>query len=375
MKLNSSDGDLASRLLAWYERERRALPWRARRGVVSDPYRVWLSEVMLQQTTVASAEPYFRAFIARWPTLEMLAAARRGEVLHAWQGLGYYARARNLHSCAQEVSRRPGARFPDNEAELARLPGIGPYSAAAIAAIAFQKRAVVVDGNVIRVMARLFAVEQPLPGARQRLYALAERLTPEHRPGDYAQAVMDLGALVCTPRRPECGRCPWGRDCLAHARGIAESLPRRAQRRPRPVRHGVAFLALTADGRALFRRRPERGLLGGMMEVPSTPWRDEPWSMAEARGLAPLAARWRALEGAVRHTFTHFRLELEVLTGRPEAEPTAHAGVWHPLERVGELALPTVMKKVLHHAGAAFDLPDHAGRRPPCGQISSASFG
>ncbi len=360
----TSDGELVSRLLAWYARERRFLPWRAAPGTPPDPYRVWISEVMLQQTTVATVAPYFRAFVERWPTLNELVEAPLDEVLHAWQGLGYYARARNLSKCAREVSRRPGARFPDNEADLARLPGIGPYTAAAIAAIAHERRAVVVDGNVMRVMARLFAVRQPLPQASKRLRALAERLTPARRPGDYAQAVMDLGALVCTPRRPQCGRCPWARACLAHARGIAETLPRRAPKRVRPLRHGIAFLALTADGRALFRRRPEQGLLGGMMEVPSTPWRERPWSLAEARSRAPLAARWRALDGTVRHTFSHFRLELGVLAARTEPEPSRDADIWHPLERLGELALPTVMRKVVRHPRAAVNGDESPSARP-----------
>ena len=359
MYASPTEDALAPRLLAWYDRRRRALPWRAPPGIEPDPYRVWLSEIMLQQTTVAAVEPYFRDFVGRWPTVGALAQASLDDVLQAWQGLGYYARARNLHKCAQVVSRCLGGRFPDGETELRDLPGIGPYTAAAMAAIAFGESAVVVDGNVMRVIARLYGVEEPLPGARRRLRELAGRLTPSSRAGDYAQAVMDLGALVCTPRNPACGRCPWAEACVGCARGIAQALPLRAAKAARPVRRGVAFLALRPDGRVLLRRRPERGLLGGMMEVPSTPWRANAWTLAEARDHAPLRARWRACEGVVRHTFTHFRLELGVLAGTPaegrEADGgvAADGGIWHPLESLSELALPTLMKKVVRHGLAA----------------------
>lgn len=318
-----------------------------RRRRTPDPYHVWLSEVMLQQTTVATAEPYFRAFIARWPNVEALAAAEPDAVLHAWQGLGYYARARNLHRCATVVADRHGGRFPETEAALRTLPGVGPYTAAAIAAIAFDRPATVVDGNVERVVARLFAVETPLPAAKAELGRLAATLTPATRPGDFAQAMMDLGATVCTPRAPDCGSCPLAAACAGRAGGLAERLPRRAPRKPRPTRHGVAFWAVRPDGAVLLRRRRERGLLGGMMEIPSTDWRRRPWSDAEAREAAPVAADWRALPGVVRHGFTHFRLQLAVMAGRADDRA---AGLWCPPDRLSDHALPTLMKKVVRHA-------------------------
>ncbi|MFQ5958246.1 MAG: A/G-specific adenine glycosylase [Alphaproteobacteria bacterium] len=339
----------AADLLAWYDRHGRALPWRPPPGARADPYHVWLSEIMLQQTTTAAVAPYFRAFLARWPRIEDLAAAALDDVLHAWQGLGYYARARNLHQCAQAVAGEHGGRFPDGEDALARLPGIGPYTAAAIAAIAFDRPATVVDGNVERVMARLFGVDAPLAGARPRLRALAHSLTPARRTGDYAQAVMDLGATVCTPRSPACGLCPWAGACLARAHGTAATLPRRAPKAEKPTRHGVVFWAVRADGAVLLRRRAEAGLLGGMMEVPSTPWREAAWSDAEAHAHAPVEARWRRLPGTVRHTFTHFRLELGVLAGEVDGDAAA-PGVWCPPGRLGDHALPTLMKKVARHA-------------------------
>ncbi len=336
-------------VLAWYDLNRRDLAWRAAPGERPDPYRVWLSEIMLQQTTTAAVHSYFRAFVARWPGVAELAAAALDDVLHAWQGLGYYARARNLHACARLVVARHGGRFPDSEAALMALPGIGPYTAAAIAAIAFGRPAAVVDGNVERVMARLFGVRQPLPGARPALRALAATLTPASRPGDYAQAVMDLGATVCTPRDPACAACPWAPACVARARGLIDELPRRAPRAAKPTRHGVAFWVVRPDGAVLLRRRADSGLLGGMMEVPSTPWRAAGWTAAEARAHAPLAARWRRLPGAVRHSFTHFRLELGVLAAEARADAAAN-GVWCPPGRLGEHALPTVMKKIARHA-------------------------
>lgn len=338
-------------LLDWYDRHRRLLPWRGPTGGAPDPYRIWLSEVMLQQTTVAAVAPYFESFIARWPSVHDLAAADLDEVLHAWQGLGYYARARNLHRCAQLISRDLGGRFPESEEELRRLPGVGRYTGAAIAAIAFGHRAVVVDGNVERVIARLFAVEEPLPGAKTTLYNLADTLTPDRRPGDYAQAVMDLGATICTPRAPKCMLCPWARSCAG--REIAETLPRRAPKAERPTRRGVAFWIVRPDGAVLLRRRPEKGLLGGMIEVPSTAWRagDMPTPSA-ARKEAPLPAlNWKPLPGSVQHTFTHFHLELTVLSGRVgrTAGPPSGA-IWAHPDRLGEHALPTLMKKIARHA-------------------------
>ncbi len=346
---------LARRLLAWYDRHARRLPWRSPPGVPADPYRVWLSEVMLQQTTVTAVEPYFHAFVARWPTVESLAAAPLDDVLAAWAGLGYYARARNLHACARALAAL--GRVPDTEDELLELPGVGTYTAAAIAAIAFGRRAVVVDGNVLRVMARLFAVEDPLPGAKPRLAALAARLTPKRRPGDYAQAVMDLGATLCTPKAPACGICPWRDDCEGRRLGLVTRLPARDARKPRPTRRGVAFWLRRADGAVFLRRRPAKGLLGGMLEFPSTPWRAEPWPVDEALAAAPLPARWQMLPGRVEHVFTHFSLELAVAAGRARRGDAAGEGEWCPQEELGSRALPSLMHKVARHALAAGGVP------------------
>jgi A/G-specific adenine glycosylase len=340
---------LASELLGWYDRHRRSLPWRARPGERPDPYRVWLSEIMLQQTTVATVSAFFDRFVARFPTVEALAKASLDDVLHAWQGLGYYARARNLHRCARAVVAEHGGRFPDTEAGLHALPGIGAYTAAAIAAIAFDRKAAAVDGNVERVVARLFALETPLPGAKAELRALAETLVPEQRSGDFAQALMDLGATICTPRSPQCILCPWQSGCRGRAAGIADSLPRRRARPEKPTRHGFAFWAVRPDGSVLLRKRPENGLLGGMMEVPSTEWRETAIDEAEARRLAPVRAAWVRLPGTVRHTFTHFHLELTVLSGEVAAGAKAE-GVWVPLDRLSEQALPTAIKKIVNHA-------------------------
>jgi A/G-specific adenine glycosylase len=344
----------ARRLLAWYDKARRRLPWRAEPGEPPDPYRVWLSEIMLQQTTVSAADPYFLRFVRRWPDVRSLAAAPLDAVLAEWQGLGYYARARNLHRAAKMVADDRGGRFPDTEAELRRLPGVGPYTAAAIAAIAFGRRAAAVDANAERVLARLFAVREPLPAVKERLRGLARDLVPDARSGDFAQAMMDLGATICTPRGPRCGLCPVEAACLARAEGIEDALPARRAKAPRPTRHGVAFYLERPDGALWLRRRPEAGLLGGMIEVPSSPWRAHAFDAAEARAAAPLRARWRPVPGRVRHTFTHFHLELTVLAARVGAKQAAGlSGIWAGAERMGELALPTVMKKVIRHARAA----------------------
>ncbi|MEE9209354.1 MAG: A/G-specific adenine glycosylase [Kiloniellales bacterium] len=368
----------AGHLLAWYRAHARALPWRALPGAAADPYAVWLSEIMLQQTTVASVAPYFRTFLARWPRVEDLAEAPLDAVLSAWAGLGYYARARNLHACARAVCAEHGGRFPDTEAGLRALPGIGPYTAAAVAAIAFGRRAAPVDGNVERVTARYFAVAAPLPGAKAELRRRAEDLLPEESErgfpyGDLAQALMDLGATVCLPAQPRCGSCPLAADCRGRANGLAAELPRRAPRRARPLRRGVAFWLTRADGAVLLRRRAEAGLLGGMMEVPSTEWREAPWSAEEAGaqapvvapGSAPGAATWRPLPGVVRHGFTHFRLELEVwiapALGDPPGDASGDApggaapatGRWVRPEELDAAGLPTLMRKVARHALAA----------------------
>ena len=339
-------------LLAWYDRHARRLPWRALPDETADPYGVWLSEIMLQQTTVAAVAPYYRGFLERWPRVHDLAAAPLDDVLTAWAGLGYYARARNLHKCARVVSVEFDGAFPDSEAGLRALPGIGAYTAAAIAAIAFGRPATVVDGNVERVVARLFTVETPLPAAKAELRRLAETLTPataEGRPGDYAQAMMDLGATVCLPRNPKCMLCPLQADCSGRARGLAAELPRRSPKAERPTRRGVAFWTLDSDGRILLRRRPEKGLLGGMMEVPSTAWTAAGASATEASAQAPAALDWRPLPGLVRHTFTHFHLELEVWAGAVANGGEAD-GRWVALDELGDQALPSVMRKVVKHA-------------------------
>ena len=301
---------------------------------------------MLQQTTVAAVRGYFEAFLARWPTVADLAAAPDAEVMAAWAGLGYYARARNLLACARVVARDLGGRFPETEAGLRALPGIGPYTAAAIAAIAFDRRAVVVDGNVERVMARLARVEAPLPAAKPRLRALAEAMTPAERPGDYAQAVMDLGATVCTPRAPACGICPLICACAARRAGVAAELPRRAEKAARPVRHGTAWLALRDDGSVLVETRPASGLLGGMLGLPGGPWSETP-----PQPRAPFAAEWRDL-GEVRHTFTHFHLILRLRGARLPACAAAPAGAWLPAGPLAA-ALPSVMRKALRLGLAA----------------------
>jgi A/G-specific adenine glycosylase len=334
-------------LLAWYDRHRRALPWRAPPGRRPDPYRVWLSEIMLQQTTVVTVGPYFDRFVARWPDVFALAATSLDAVLTEWQGLGYYARARNLHRCAQVVAGALGGVFPETVAGLRELPGIGAYTATAIAAIAFDHRAAAVDGNVERVMARLYAVTEALPAAKPRLRELAEAVVPPHRAGDFAQAVMDLGATICTPRRPRCVLCPWREDCAAARAGIAEALPARAAKPERPLRHGTVFWLTRPDGALLLRRRPEQGLLGGMIELPSTPWRGAPWDAAEALPSAPAQERWEALPGIVRHGFTHFRIDLAVMAATTATPPD---GIWAPLGRLGDYALPTLTKKVIAHA-------------------------
>ena len=350
----AQSGDLARDLLAWYDRHARNLPWRVgphpgRAGRRPDPYWVWLSEVTLQLTTVTAAAPYFLAFVERWPTVDALAAAALDELLAAWAGLGYYARARNLHACARVVAGDLGGCFPETEAALLALPGIGPYTAAAIAAIAFDRPAAPVDGNVERVVARLFSVETPLPAAKPVLRRLARDLTPTRRPGDFAQGLMDLGATVCLPRRPRCSACPLSEACAARAAGRAGELPRRTPKKPRPTRRGVAFWTLDPAGRILLRRRPETGLLGGMMELPGSEWREAGWETAEAWRRAPIEADWSELPGLVRHTFTHFHLELTVWAGRA-ADTDGVEGRWVALDSLAGEALPSVMRKVVRHA-------------------------
>jgi A/G-specific adenine glycosylase len=330
---------LRTQLLPWYDASARDLPWRALPGdkARADPYRVWLSEVMLQQTTVPHAIPYFLKFTRRWPTVESLAAEADGEVMAAWAGLGYYARARNLLACARAVAEDHGGVFPDTEEGLRALPGLGPYTAAAVAAIAFDRAANVVDGNVERVMARLFAVEAPLPDAKAELKRLAGGLVRDRRPGDWAQALMDLGATVCRPRSPLCDRCPVAEHCAGLATGAPETYPRRTAKAERPHRHGVAYILTRGDQVALVRRAP-KGLLGGMLALPTSDWRASRWSDAEAVAAAPAQADWRAV-GEVEHGFTHFTLTLRLLRAVGEASDV----IWSPRRDLD--ALPSVFLK------------------------------
>ncbi len=329
------------------------MPWRAPAGERTEPYRVWLSEIMLQQTTVATVGDYFRRFVERWPAVEALAAAPVDEVLSAWAGLGYYARARNLHACARVVAERHGSRFPEDEAGLLALPGIGPYTASAIRAIAFDQPASAVDGNVERVISRLFAIETPLPDAKPEIQTRAARLVPQQRAGDYAQAMMDLGATVCTSRNPRCVICPLMKGCRARQRGIADELPRRAPKTDKPTRRGLAFVLSNRDGAILLRKRPTKGLLGGMDEVPSSAWREGRLVIADALKEAPVPAGWKVMDGGVRHTFTHFHLELSVARATAATSRLAKlapGSAWCTLDRMTERALPTVMRKVIAHA-------------------------
>jgi A/G-specific adenine glycosylase len=333
---------LRAQLLAWYDASARDLPWRVRprdrsAGRRPDPYRVWLSEVMLQQTTVPHATPYFLKFMGRWPTVADLAAEADGEVMAAWAGLGYYARARNLLACARAVADDHAGVFPDTEEGLRSLPGLGPYTAAAVAAIAFDRPANVVDGNVERVMARLFAVEAPLPEGKPELKALAAGLVRDDRPGDWAQALMDLGAVVCRPKQPLCDRCPVAAHCAAFAQGAPETYPRRTPKAERPHRYGVAYVLTRGDQVALV-RRPPKGLLGGMLALPTSDWRADRWSDAEALAAAPAAAAWRGV-GEVEHGFTHFTLTLRLM----RAEGDAAGVIWSPRRDLD--ALPSVFLK------------------------------
>jgi A/G-specific adenine glycosylase len=333
-------------LLAWYDRAARTLPWRVPpgSGARADPYRVWLSEIMLQQTTVAAVIGYFNRFTSDYPTVAALAAAPVEDILTRWAGLGYYARARNLHKCANMVVREFGGVFPSDEESLLRLPGIGPYTAAAIASIAFDQRAVVVDGNVERVVSRLYRLQTPLPQARPDIRAHADRLTPHTRCGDFAQAMMDLGATICTPTSPRCDICPWANMCAAYAAGDAATYPRKAAKVARPVRYGLAFW-LEAEGHVWLRRRAPKGLLGGMAEVPSSDWSAD-YDFAAALAAAPINAKWQRAEGRAVHIFTHFRLELDVVRATLPRKINLEQGYWQPLAQLDVAGLPTALRKV-----------------------------
>ncbi|WP_201861120.1 A/G-specific adenine glycosylase [Microvirga soli] len=337
-------------LLVWYDRHRRDLPWRAKPGEIANPYRVWLSEIMLQQTTVAAVKPYYVKFLERFPTVEALAEAPSETVMHAWAGLGYYSRARNLHACAKAIVEKHDGRFPSTEAELLKLRGIGAYTAAAVAAIAFNEKAAAVDGNVERVMSRLFMVEEPLPKAKPLIRSLTEDLVPEDRPGDFAQAVMDLGATICTPKRPACALCPWMVPCRARAEGLQETFPKKHKKETGQLRKGAAFVVLRADDTILLRTRPPMGLLGGMVEPPTSDWVPD-YEPSRAVLDAPIEARWQRLPGTVRHVFTHFPLELTVLFAKvARGTPAPEDMRWTPRLQLHEEALPGAMKKVLAHA-------------------------
>ena len=363
-------------LLDWYDRHRRRLPWRPLAGERADPYRVWLSEIMLQQTGVKTVGPYFEKFLARWPDVEALGRASLDEVLRMWAGLGYYSRARNLHACAVTVQRDHGGAFPDTEQGLRSLPGIGPYTAAAIAAIAFGRRTMPVDGNIERVVSRLFAVEEPLPQVKPLIQQLAMTLLGEShagdaksraddaksraddaksRAGDSAQALMDLGSSICTPKKPACALCPLNDDCAARARGDQETFPRKAPKKSGALRRGAAFVVTRGD-QLLVRTRPEKGLLGGMTEVPTSHWiaaQDDKAARTQAPALRGVA-RWHRKTGVVTHVFTHFPLELVVYTANVAARARAPEGMrWVPISTLGDEALPNVMRKVIAH-GLAF---------------------
>ena len=356
-------------LLAWYDRHRRRLPWRPLPGERADPYAVWLSEIMLQQTGVKTVGPYFLKFLARWPDVDALGRASLDDVLRMWAGLGYYSRARNLHACAVAVRRDHGGAFPETEEALRALPGIGPYTASAIAAIAFGRRTMPVDGNIERVVSRLFAVEEPLPQAKPLIQQMAMTLLgpgetnprardeksragdAESRAGDSAQALMDLGSSICTPKKPACALCPLNDDCVARARGDQETFPRKAPKKTGALRRGAAFVVTRGD-ELLVRSRPEKGLLGGMTEVPTSHWldvQDDKAALQQAPALKGIT-RWRRKAGVVTHVFTHFPLELVIYAAAVAARTRAPEGMrWVPIATLKDEALPNVMRKVIAH--------------------------
>jgi A/G-specific adenine glycosylase len=335
-------GDIAGELLRFYDERARVLPWRAPPGELrQDPYKVWLSEIMLQQTTVAAVIPYFERFTARWPDVATLAAAEDADLMAAWAGLGYYARARNLLACARAVVAEHGGRLPETEAELRTLPGIGAYAAAAIAAIAFDERAVVMDANVERVVSRLFAIHTPLPDARPEIREACDRITPDIRPGDFAQAMMDLGATVCTIRNPACLTCPLSAHCAARKAGIAEQLPIKPAKAAKPARTGTAYW-IERDDQVWLVKRPGKGMLAGMRALPDDGWA----ARRDGDSQPPVSANWRTLNGAVAHVFTHFSLTLSVaVTSSPVHDETLGAGEWWPVKSLDSAGLPTLFLK------------------------------
>lgn len=345
--LKKAEPDLQGALLDWFDKNRRAMPWRAPKGRRPDPYHVWLSEIMLQQTTVAAVGPYFNKFIGKWPTIEALARARLDDVLAAWAGLGYYARARNLHKCAIVVSEEQGGRFPGTVSALQELPGIGPYTAAAIASIAFAQPAVAVDGNVERVVSRFFAIEEPLPASKDRIRAQAAVLAESNpSPGDFTQAFMELGATICTPRRPLCGRCPWQRPCAGRRAGIAEELPRKAVKADKPARYGKVFWITNRKGQFLIHKRGGKGLYESMFQLPTTEWISDKQAarrLAPPEGISGVAS----LGAEVRHSLTHFNLILEIWSGRGVRKDYFKQSAWIAPEDIEDYAIPSLMKKAI----------------------------
>ena len=339
------------KLLSWYDRNARDLPWRIppskqKKSISPDPYKIWLSEIMLQQTTVAATKKYYESFIGRWPNVKSLADAKLSEVMGAWAGLGYYARARNLHKCAQLIVSRHGRKFPKSSKELLNLPGIGPYTSAAISAIAFDQPETVVDVNVERVVARFFNIRTPFPEAKAKVYKLAAKLTPSIRPGDYAQAVMDLGAMVCTPSKPACGLCPWNKFCAAHSTETTHLIPKKTPKKVKPTLLGIAYVVRRMDGAFLLERRPEKGLLGGMLCWPTTEWCHTPPS-----DFPPIAADWQILEGNVKHSFTHFNLILKVQMAHVSRGVQQQRGLFVPNSKFCISELPTLMLKISKFSG------------------------
>lgn len=357
-----------SALLEWYDTHARTLPWRVApedraRGEAPDPYAVWLSEIMLQQTTVAAVGPYFHRFMQRWPTVDHLAQAQDADVMAEWAGLGYYARARNLLRCARVVSADFGGRFPDEEAALLTLPGVGPYTAAAVAAIAFDRPALVVDGNVERVITRAFDIDRPTKEAKAQIKANLAQIAPASRPGDFAQAMMDLGATICTPKSPACGICPLIGDCAARAAGTQAQRPVKSPKVPKPTRLGIAYVAVRNDGAVLLETRPETGLLGGMLGWPTSDWSDAPSDQP------PLGGAWWDARGEVRHTFTHFHLRLAVRILHVGMNANAARGEFVPRANFRPGDLPTLMRKVWDMAQAGLEAPPatHRGVEPASG--------
>ncbi len=341
---------LQEQLLNWFYKHRRVMPWRASAGKTPDPYHVWLSEIMLQQTTVATVGPYFIKFITKWPTVKKLATAKQDDVLTAWAGLGYYARARNLHKCAQVIAKEYNGKFPVSPDELIKLPGIGPYTAAAIASIAFNQPAVAVDGNVERVVSRFFAIEEPLPFSKDAIRTHAAKLVAGNtHPGDFTQAFMELGATVCSPRKPKCGLCPWQKSCLARQRGIAEELPHKNSKAANPVRYGKVFWIQKQSGEFLIEKRTGKGLYEGMYQLPTTAWIQDDAAAKVLRPPYGKHLRFKPLNVAVRHSFTHFNLVLEIWAAASHRNHKDFQGKFVSAAEADSYALPTLMQKVVKH--------------------------